>query len=373
MTETTQKEKTYQALKIETLSGSEIEVSGEIPVIVVESYRKKAIQKLIKNIELPGFRKGHVPEEMALKHVGEVELLKEIAEQALGDTYADIVTDNKLDVVGRPAVTITKLAPANPIGFKIRSAVYPVIELPDYKKVAAEEAKKHANPENVTVDEKEIEHELKGIQRAMKAQSPEAETSNGAGEGKEEPLPPLDDEFAKSVGDFKDLADLKEKMKVQMLNDKKNKEYEKRRLALAEAVISKSTLEVPAIFIEGELDQIVASFTDRVSRVGMELDAYLTQVGKSIEDLRKEWREDAEKRAKLQLIFNTIAQKEKLTLDEKKLEREVAHIKEHYPDVEESAVRTYVSAQMMNELVFELLEGGKRPVSEHEHTHDHAH
>ncbi|KKS30492.1 MAG: Trigger factor [Parcubacteria group bacterium GW2011_GWA2_43_11] len=361
------KEKSYQGLKIETLPGSEIEISGEVPVSIVESYRKKAIQKLIKNIELPGFRKGHVPEDVALKHVGELELLQEIAEQALGKTYADIVADKALEVVGRPAVTITKLAPGNPIGFKIKSAVYPFIELPDYKKIAAEEGKKLEDPEKVTIEDVEIEAELTRIRLAMNPPAKDGED----GEKKVDMLP-IDDVFAKTVGDFKDLADLKAKMKEQMLRDKKNKEYDKRRLTIADAVIAKSKVEVPTIFIEGELDQMVASFSDRVARAGMDLAGYLTQVGKTIEDLRKEWRVDAEKRAKLQLIFNQIALKEMIVPDEKKLTREIAHIKEHYPDVDESAVRTYVSAQITNEMVFELLDGGRKPSKpvEDAHVHD---
>lgn len=364
----TDKEKTYQDLKIETLPGSEIEISGEIPVSVVETYRKKAIQKLIKNIELPGFRKGHVPEDMAVKHIGEAELMKEIAEQALGKTYADIVADKALEVVGRPAVTITKLATGNPVGFKIKSAVYPFIELPDYKKIAKEEGKKHEDPEKVTITDEEIEKELKRIQLAMAMQN----VKDTEGTDEKQKTPPIDDDFAKKVGDFKNLDELKEKMKTQMLMDKKNKEYDKRRLSIAEAVIKKSKVEVPAIFIEGELDQMVASFSDRVERAGMELEGYLKQVKKSVEDLRKEWRVDAEKRAKLQLIFNQIAQKERIVPDEKKLTREIAHIKEHYPDVDEGAVRTYVSAQITNDLVFALLDDKKRPVpvEEVEHIHD---
>jgi len=365
MNETTQVVKTYQELKIETLPGSEIEISGEVPVSVVESYRKKAIQKLIKNIELPGFRKGHVPEDVALKHVGEQGLMQEIAEQALGKTYADIVADKALEVVGRPAITITKLASGNPIGFKIKSAVYPHIELPDYKKIATEEGKKLKDPEEVTIEDDEIGTELKRIQLALN------QSAGKEGEGEKAEMLPLDDEFAKTVGDFKDLADLKAKMKEQMLRDKKNKEYDKRRLTIADAVIAKSKVEVPAIFIEGELDQMVASFSDRVARAGMELEAYLKQVEKTIEDLRKEWRVDAEKRAKLQLIFNDIALKEKIVPNEKKLEREIAHIKEHYPDVDERAVRTYVSAQMTNELVFELLDDKKRPMPVEEPVHEH--
>ena len=366
------KETTYAEVKVEKLPGSEIEITGEIPVAVAETYKSKAIKKFQGSIELAGFRKGNVPEDMIKEQVGEAELYKEIAEMALGKTYADIVSDKKLDVVGRPMVTITKLAPGNPIGFKIRSAVFPEVELPDYKKIAAAEMKKIAKNEVAEVTDEDIEKELKRLQMMMTP--PPAEGKEGDEKAEKPKAPEINDEFAKTLGGFKDLADLKTKMKEQMKIEREQKEKEKDRLALVEAIIGKSKLEVPGLFVEGEIDQMVGSFTDRVQRSGMELDAYLEQVKKTMDDLRKEWRPDAEKRAKLQLIFNEIAKKEGIKPDDKKLKLEVDHIKEHYPDANEESVAVYVTAQMINELVFEMLEGKKKEEKkddkEDEHVHD---
>jgi len=347
------KDITYAEVKVEHLPGSEVEITGEVPVAVAETYRDKAIKKFQQSLELPGFRKGNVPVEMVVKQVGEAEIMREVAELALGQTYADIVTDKKLDVVGRPMVTITKLAPGNPVGFKIKSAVFPKVELPDYMKIASAEMKKSAKKKVDEVTEKDVEDELKRLQAMMTPPKTDKD------ENKQE-VPEINDEFAKSLGGFKDLADLKEKMKEQMKMEREQKEKEKERLSLVEAIIAKSKLEVPNLFIEGEIDQMVASFTDRVQRSGMELDTYLEQVKKTMEDLRKEWRPDAEKRAKLQLIFNEIAKKEGIKPDTEKLKREVAHIKEHYPEANEESVTVYVTAQMTNELVFNMLEGKKK-------------
>jgi FKBP-type peptidyl-prolyl cis-trans isomerase (trigger factor) len=89
-----------------------------------------------------------------------------------------------------------------------------------------------------------------------------------------------------------------------------------------------------------------------------------------MEDLRKEWRVDAEKRAKLQVILSEIAKKESIEPDAARLDREVAHLLEHYPDAEEPAIRSYVTAQMLNELVFALLEGREPVFEEHDHDHE---
>jgi len=353
--------KHYSDLSVERLKGSEVELTGDIPVETARTFVRKAIRAAQQTLELPGFRKGRVPEDMVRAHVGEMALLQDAAERALAAAYPEMVDEHKLEVVGRPAVTITKLVPGNPIGFKIKSALYPTVELPNYSKLAAQELKKHDDPETVEIDDAEIATELERLQK-MLVQVPregaaDDTTSIESGEQKEPELPPLSDDFAKQLGDFKDLNDLKEKIKVGLLNDKKQKAHEKRRLALADAIIAKSRLEVPEIFIEGELDQMLASFEERVTRAGMKFEEYLVEAKKTKEDLRNEWRADAEKRAKLQLIFNEIAKKEKIELDEKKLDRQVSHIKEHYTDAPESSVRSYVATQMMNERVFRLLEG----------------
>jgi len=352
--------KTYENVKIENLPGSEIEITGEVPVAVMESYRGAAVKRLTQDLELPGFRKGHVPEDMAIKHVGEQALMQQIAEDAIGKVYADIVMDNNLDVVGRPAVSITKLAAGNPIGFKIKSAIFPEVTLPDYTKLAAAEMKKQDDPEKLEIADKDLDEELKRLQSMLTKPGEKGEDGK---EGEPE-VPEINDEFAQSLGEFKNLTELKEKIKEGMLIEKKQKSVDKRRLAIADAIIAKTKVEVPGVFVEGELDQMAASFEDRVKRAGMEMDAYLKQAEKSMEDLRKEWRADAEKRAKLQLIFNEIAKAEKVVPDTEKLEREVKHIKEHYPDAEDNAVRTYVGTQMVNEMVFSLLEGNKEEKKE---------
>jgi FKBP-type peptidyl-prolyl cis-trans isomerase (trigger factor) len=108
----------------------------------------------------------------------------------------------------------------------------------------------------------------------------------------------------------------------------------------------------------------------------MHMADYLKQVNKTVEDMRKEWGPDAEKRSKLQLVLAEIAKKEAIKPDPAKLDREVAHIKEHYPDADTAAIRAYTTSQMTNNLVFAYLEGRNVEdveVEEGGHDHNHAH
>lgn len=135
----------YQQCTIETQERSQVRIAAEIPVDVVQAHRPKIIQKLLAQFELDGFRKGKVPESMMIEAIGEHTILMEIADSLLGKAYAEIVRDNELDVVGHPQVTVTKLAPENPIGFTILAAVYPTVVLSDYKKMLKKQRKKQGS------------------------------------------------------------------------------------------------------------------------------------------------------------------------------------------------------------------------------------
>lgn len=364
-------QKSYTALTITNKPGSSIELSAEIPTDVVLVYRFKALEKVRREVELPGFRKGHVPVEMVEKHVGEQALMEEAAELAISRAYADIVVDNKLDVIGHPAVTVTKLAPGNPIGFKIVSAVYPTVDLPDYRALATKELKKHDNPETLTVSDADLDAELKRLQGMLGEMTKQAaQNENDENNDKKVESPEINDDFARMLGDFTGLDDLKDKMRDKMLVEKKTKAYEVRRLAMVDRIIEKTKIELPEVFVEGELDQMVAGFKERVVRAGLVMDEYLKQAGKTIEDLRKDWRVDAEKRAKLQIILAEIAKKDAIQPNEDRLTREIAHVLEHYPDAEEPAVRAYITSQMTNELVFASLEGRELVNEEPDHDHE---
>ena len=83
---------------------------------------------------------------------------------------------------------------------------------------------------------------------------------------------------------------------------------------------------------------------------------YLKKIGKTREQLRTEWQEAADKRAKTRLILNEIAKQEKITADEAAVEKELGHAKEHYKDVPQENLRAGIAHAMRNEKVLELLE-----------------
>ncbi|MEK9178040.1 MAG: trigger factor [Patescibacteria group bacterium] len=138
--------------------------------------------------------------------------------------------------------------------------------------------------------------------------------------------------------------------------EKINTAREKRRISITDAISNASTVELPEIMVESELHRTEAQFKADIERMNVKLEDYLKHAKKTIEEIRKEWRPHAKKKAKLQLILNAIANKENIKPDPKEVENEVNHILEHYRDADREHATTYAETILTNEKVFQWLE-----------------
>ena len=123
-------------VEIRKLDKSQVEITGEISAEDFASFWKKALVNFSQTVKIDGFRSGHIPEDILIKNIGEGAVLDSAAELALQSNYPKIIVDNNIDAIGRPTITITKIAKGNPLGFKIVNAVIPKVTLPDYGEIA---------------------------------------------------------------------------------------------------------------------------------------------------------------------------------------------------------------------------------------------
>ncbi|TME27297.1 MAG: hypothetical protein E6I66_13605, partial [Chloroflexi bacterium] len=75
-----------------------------------------------------------------------------------------------------------------------------------------------------------------------------------------------------------------------------------------------STVEVPELLVEDELEHLVNDLKARVKQEGVTWEKFLLQARKTEDDIRKEWRPVAERRAKSLLVLDAIARKEGITV-----------------------------------------------------------
>ena len=173
-------------------------------------------------------------------------------------------------------------------------------------------------------------------------------------------LPEFNDEFVRGLGnDFKDIADFKIKVREMISENKKDEAREKSRIMIADALGDATEAELPEIMIEAELDRSQSQFEHDIEKMGVKMDDYLKHAKKSLEDIRKDWRPHAEKKAKLQLILNAIAVKENIKPDQKEIDDEVNHIGENYKEADRERAAAYAETVLTNEKVFQWLENDK--------------
>lgn len=335
-------------LEIKLLPTSEVEISGEIPSGDFMSGRSRALKELADNIEIDGFRKGKAPENILLQKVGMDALLEKMAVIALEKEYVKIIESQKIKAIGRPEITITKMAENNPLGYKIKTAVLPDITLPDYKSIAAKTIKE-TNKE-IIVEDKEMEDIIERLRKSRASKN----------DKREEILPELNDDFAKTLGKFENLEALKKTIKENLLAEKKVKEKERMRMEILEKITEKVEEVMPKLLVEAEKGKMMEEMKMNILQMGLKWEDYLAHIKKTEEELRKDWEKDAEKRVKHGLILEEIAAKEKLEATPEELEKETKAITEYYKglgkEIDPQRTRDYLVGVIKNEKVFKILE-----------------
>ena len=146
-----------------------------------------------------------------------------------------------------------------------------------------------------------------------------------------EKIPPdLDDDFARSMGDFADLAALRSEIKQRLERnalDRARHEFADR---IIDYAIANATLDLPDVLIDQEVEVMHDEFRGSLARQGISEEAYLKVTGKTDADLHGDFRPDAEKRVKVLLVLSKIAEAEGVTIDDAEIEAEVQRGRARY-------------------------------------------
>jgi len=348
-------EKSYTKLKKVSEKNGDIEFQAEVPVELLEEYSLAALAELAEDFALPGFRKGKVPHDKVREHIGEMELLEDAANEALRDAMQQIVEDEKLDVVGRPQVVITKIAPKNPLEFKIRYALFPDITLPDYKKIG-KTIFDRKDPTDVT--DKEIDEAVERIQKMI---APVANAGLTPEAAKDAPVPPLTDETVKQFGNFNTVADFRVELKKQLEQEKTLHMKDGRREETIKEIIKHAKIKVPSLLVDQELFEFLADRDEQLKTAGLSLEEYLKQMGKTAEQLEKDERALIEDDLRMSLVVQQVRKKEEITADDRDIHILMTQLKVRYPERKEPELHRTAEAMIIQNKLFALLEGAPAP------------
>lgn len=399
-------------LKEKSTGDLEVTVSGEEWTNALD----KAFKKLAKNVSIPGFRKGKVPENMLKKYVNENQVMVEAIDANLNAWLISGMTEAGVEPISQPSVNI-KSMDANGATLVYTFEVEPEVKLGEYTgldynvketSVSDEELDAEINRMRKTYAEMEtvegeaengdtvvidytgykdgvefdggkaeghhlvlgsnsfipgFEDQLVGVKagedRDINLTFPEdyfAEELKGAAvvfkvhvsEVKREVLPELNDEFAEDVNipGVETVDDLKAKVRERLETNKKNSAESEAEEGLMNSLTEKAEVEIPESMIKQEEQYLVNQLAGQVQQFGMNFNDYIKAMGKTVEQVMEDYRENAEKQVKLRLVLGEVAKKENLLPTEEQVEEEFKKIADQY-QMEVGKVKQALDAEMV--------------------------
>ncbi len=182
-------------------------------------------------------------------------------------------------------------------------------------------------------------------------------------------VPELNDQFAKSVGKFKTLNEIKENIKKGLKEEKEKQLKQKLHMEILDKLIEKSQIEIPKVLIDIEIDKMNMELDGQLAQMGLDKNSYLKQVGITANKLENQWREkDAPKRVKAALILRHVSKENKLQPKSKDIQERVNQVMQHYQmmsqgkknkDIDVQRIYNNIKNEMTNEMTLDYLIGIK--------------
>ncbi|MCM3759743.1 trigger factor [Alkalihalobacillus oceani] len=401
--------------KWEKLEGNEGVLTVDVAAEKVDEALNQAFKKVVKKVNVPGFRKGKVPRALFEKQFGVEALYQDALDILLPEAYAGAVDEAGIQPVDRPEIDIEKMEKGANLIFTAKVTVKPEVTLGEYKGLEVEE-------KDTTVTDEDVEAELKSLQERQaelvvvedgtiengdtavmdfegfvdgeafeggKAENYSLEIGSGqfipgfeeqlvglkAGEEKDvevtfpeeyhaenlagkpatfkvkihdikrKQLPELDDEFAKDANEeVETLDELKKELKDKLQKDKEHEAHHEIRDTLVEKAAENATIDIPEAMITTEVDRMMQEFEQRLQMQGMNLEMYYQFSGQDETAMREQFKVDGEKRVRINLTLEAIADAESIEVSEDDVNKELEKMAEMYQrSVEE--IKTIFAAQ----------------------------
>ncbi len=132
--------------------------------------------------------------------------------------------------------------------------------------------------------------------------------------------PAADDELAKSLGQFADLAALRASLQQGLTREKEAREQQRVRLAILDDIIAKASVPAPDDMVDAELGDMVHRFEHDLRSRGIELPMYLARLNKTEEQLKADWRLEAQRQVRIMLVLRQFAKDRTIDVDPAELE-----------------------------------------------------
>ena len=178
---------------------------------------------------------------------------------------------------------------------------------------------------------------------------------------KKKELPKLDDEFAKDVSEFDTLEELKKDIKEKLEKENENKQKYETEDAVIKAVCENTEVEIPEGMIELEEENMLKDIETRLSYQGLKLEQYLQMLGKTMEEMKKEYEPQAIEAIKSRLMLEAVIKAEKIEVETKEVNQKMKEMAKNYGKEDDKEflknenVKSYIKQSMKNEKALDFL------------------
>jgi trigger factor len=136
-------------VKVEKLEKNKVSLEVEVGADQVDKALAQAYRRVVQKVNIPGFRRGHVPRKILEMRLGKGVLYEEAIEILLPEAYAQAVEESELEPIDQPQVDNVHIEEGSPFRFSATVEVKPEVKLGQYKGLPVEKEKVEVSAEDV--------------------------------------------------------------------------------------------------------------------------------------------------------------------------------------------------------------------------------
>ena len=397
---------------VETLSPTRAKLTVEVPFEELKPSLDAAYQKIAKQINVPGFRRGKVPPAVIDRQVGRGPVLDEAINAVVPQQYMAALQEHDLEPLAQPEIEVTKFEDNESLEFTAEVDVKPDFELPAYdgleasvdeqvealrerfgtlapvERAAAEgdfvTIDLNASKDGETVEGGEVAGMsykvgrggmIDGLDEALVGLSAGDETTFDSelvggdlvGEPvqvtvkvtavQEQQLPEYDDEFAQLASEFDTAEELTTDVRERLGRGKRLEQAAAARDAVLEALLEKVEIPLPEVMVTDELNARRQNVEQQLGFAGITMEKYLEDEGQTQEEFEADLERRVRDAVAAQFILDKIAKKEEFGIDQAELsEHLVRRAQQSGQDPQEFANHMF-EHNHIPELVQEIMRG----------------
>lgn len=235
-----------------------IQLTITIPVDEVNKGYERAMETIVNNAEIDGFRKGKAPRKLVEEKTDKSKVYEKVLQDIIPQAYIESVKEHSLKPIISPKVELLKAKEGEDWEIRATTCEEPIIELGDYK------------------------DKVKTALASSKLWTP----------GKDE-------------GDKQKTAETTDEEKTQKV---------------IQAVLDSVKIEIPQIIIEEEVNRSISNLINQTNTMGLTIDQYLASIGKTPDSIRKEYADKTMANYKMQFALDKIAAMEKIEVSDQEIE-----------------------------------------------------